>query len=259
MPRFRNESVEISYLDEGRGEPIVLVHRVAANKEDWISSGWVSALTEAGRRVIALDNRGHGASSRPSYSGAYDGAPMARDVLALMDHLSIERADIMGYSMGAGIAMHALLAAPKRFHAGIIAGMGFNLLEGLGGRNAIADVLEAADAPTDGNSMAHEFREFARQNGNDLKAIAACFRGSRTLSREQLGTISVPVLVAVGTEDDIARPAPEGGSTADALARLIPGAKAFDIPDQNHMHALGDPAFKKAVFAFLKRTRTPRQ
>jgi pimeloyl-ACP methyl ester carboxylesterase len=258
LPHFRNDNVEISYLDEGRGGPIVLVHRIAANKEDWITSGWVSALTQAGRRVIALDNRGHGASSQPSYPGAYDGRPMASDVLALMDHLSIERADIMGYSMGAGIAMNALLAAPKRFRAGIIAGMGFNLLEGFGGRSAIADILEAADEPSAGNSIAREFREFARQNGNDLKAIAACFRGSRTLSREQLGTISVPVLVAVGTEDDIARPAPEGGSTADALARLIPGAKAFDIPGQNHMHGLGDPAFKKAVLAFLRRSTTPR-
>ena len=62
MPSFENGDVEIAYLDEGEGEPIVLVHGFASTKEvNWVQPGWVNTLNRAGRRVIALDNRGHDA------------------------------------------------------------------------------------------------------------------------------------------------------------------------------------------------------
>ena len=101
MSRFTNGGVEIAYLDEGQGEPIVLVHGFASTKEvNWLQTGWVTTLTRAGRRVIALDNRGHGASSKLYDPSMYHSATMAEDVRALLDHLNIERVDVMGYSMG---------------------------------------------------------------------------------------------------------------------------------------------------------------
>src|SRR6202521_4771888 len=104
MASFRNGSIEIAFLDEGAGEPIVLVHGFASTKEvNWINPGWVKTLTGAGRRVIALDNRGHGASSKLYDPAAYHSAFMAEDVRALLDHVGLQRADIMGYSMGARI------------------------------------------------------------------------------------------------------------------------------------------------------------
>ena len=88
MPSFNNNGVEIAFLDEGGGEPIVLVHGFASNKEvNWVFPGWVSTLRRAGRRVIALDNRGHGASSKLYDPAAYHSALMADDVRALIDHL----------------------------------------------------------------------------------------------------------------------------------------------------------------------------
>src|SRR6188472_3489163 len=99
MPTFHHDDVEIAYLDEGEGAPIVLVHGFASTKEvNRVNPGWVPTLTRAGRRAIALDNRGHGASSKLYDPAAYHSAAMADDVHALLDHLKIARADIMGYS-----------------------------------------------------------------------------------------------------------------------------------------------------------------
>src|SRR5271167_2151060 len=113
MPRFSHDGVELAYLDEGEGEPIVLVHGFASNKEvNWVAPGWVTTLTRGGRRAIALDNRGHGASSKLYEPVDYDRALMAEDVRALLDHLGIARADVMGYSMGARITANLALAHP---------------------------------------------------------------------------------------------------------------------------------------------------
>src|SRR5215472_14208116 len=99
MTTFRNGDVEIAYLDEGEGEPIVLVHGFASTKEaNWVHPGWVTTLRSANRRVIALDNRGHGASTKLYDPSAYHSAVMAQDVRALIAHLGLPGADVMGYS-----------------------------------------------------------------------------------------------------------------------------------------------------------------
>src|ERR687883_121214 len=98
--QFRYGNVEIAFLDEGEGEPIVLVHGFASNKEvNWVYPTWVSTLVGAGRRVVALDNRGHGQSTKLYDPADYHTSKMASDVKALMAHLGISRADVMGYSM----------------------------------------------------------------------------------------------------------------------------------------------------------------
>jgi pimeloyl-ACP methyl ester carboxylesterase len=94
---FWNGPVEIAYLDEGEGEAVVLVHGFASNKEvNWVNPGWMATL-RAGRRAIALDNRGHGASTKLYDPSLYGSAIMAEDVRALLDHLDVERADVIGY------------------------------------------------------------------------------------------------------------------------------------------------------------------
>src|SRR6202047_4317146 len=142
MPSFNNNGVEIAFLDEGEGEPIVLVHGFASNKEvNWVAPGWVDTLTRAGRRAIALDNRGHGASTKLYDPARYDSAVMAEDVRGLLDHLGLARADVMGYSMGARIAAFLALAHPARVHNVILGGLGIRLVEGVGLRESIAEAM----------------------------------------------------------------------------------------------------------------------
>ena len=221
MASFKNGEVEIAYLDEGAGEPIVLVHGFASNKEvNWVNPGWVTTLTRAGRRVIALDNRGHGASSKLYDPAAYHSATMAEDVRALLDHLGIERADVMGYSMGARIAAFLAVNHPARVRAVVLGGLGIRLVEGVGLPESIADALEARSLADVRDPTGRMFRAFAEQTKSDLKALAACMRGSRqTLSREQVAGIRVPVLVAVGTKDKVAGSAQELAAPDSGRAR----------------------------------------
>src|SRR5499426_1683388 len=133
MPTFHNGRVEISFLDEGAGEPIVLIHGFASSKEvNWVQPSWVATLTKAGRRVIALDNRGHGASSKLYDPAAYHSARMAEDLRALLDHLDLARADVMGYSMGARITAFFALAYPARLRRAVFGGLGIHLVDGVG-------------------------------------------------------------------------------------------------------------------------------
>src|SRR6266568_4175793 len=220
MQRFQQEGVEIAFLDEGEGDPTVLVHGFASTAEvNWVYPGWVATLTNAGRRVIALDNRGHGASTKLYDPAAYHSERMAGDVEALLDHLGVATADVMGYSMGARIAAYCAVLHPGRVRSVVLGGLGLHLVEGVGLPESIAFALEAASLDEVVDPTGRVFRQFADQTRSDLRALAACIRGSRqTLTREEVARIAVPVLVAVGTQDRVA-------GSPHALASLIPGAR----------------------------------
>jgi pimeloyl-ACP methyl ester carboxylesterase len=248
MPQFHRDGLDIAYLDQGEGEPIVLIHGFASTKEvNWVYPGWVATLTAAGRRVIALDNRGHGQSGKLYLPDLYDTRLMADDVAALLDHLGIPRADVMGYSMGARITAFLALKRPERVRSAILGGLGIHLVDGVGLPASIATALEAPTLADVTDAQGRTFRAFAEQTRSDLKALAACIRGSRqTLTDAEARAISVPVLIAVGSKDEVA------GSGA-ALQALIPNSEHLEIPGRDHMLAVGDKAFKAGVVDFLKR------
>ena len=121
------------------------------------------------------------------------------------------------------------------------------MIEGGGPGENVAAALEAPSIDEVTDPVGRTFRAFADQTRSDRLALAACMRGSRGLiSREQVGRIAVPVLVAVGTADEVAGSGP-------ALGALIPGAEVLDIPNRDHMRAVGDKVYKAGVIDFLSR------
>jgi len=248
MPSFHNGAVEIAYLDEGEGEPIVLVHGFASSKNvNWVYPTWVSELKKHGRRVIALDNRGHGESTKLYDPEDYYISIMAGDIVALMNHLGLERADMMGYSLGARLTGYLAQSQPDRLRSAVFGGLGIGMVEGGGPGENVARALEADSLNDVSDPTGRMFRAFADQTRSDRRALAACLRGSRRLAtREEVASIHVPVLIAVGTTDEIA-------GSPRKLADIIPHAEVLDIPGRDHMRAVGDKVYKAGVLDFLSR------
>lgn len=251
MHHFSSQGVDIAYIDEApshdsKDQPILLIHGFASNHAiNWVFPQWVKTLTSAGRRVIALDNRGHGKSEKLYNPEQYATPIMAQDACNLLDHLGLERADVMGYSMGARITSFLALNHPNRVRSAILGGLGHHLVEGVGLPMGIADAMDAESVEQLTDPMQLMFRKFAESTKSDLAALAACIRGSRqTLTEKQVGQITCPVLVAIGTKDDVA-------GDPHRLAAMMPNAKALDIPGRDHNLAVGDKVYKHTALEFL--------
>jgi pimeloyl-ACP methyl ester carboxylesterase len=246
VQHFSSSGVDIAFAEFGEGPPVLLIHGFGSNHAvNWQSTGWIHTLTAAGRRVIAMDVRGHGESAKLYDADAYRPSLMAEDAANLLAHLGIAEAHVMGYSMGGRIA--ALLAVEHAavVHSLVIGGMGHALVEGVGGEEEIVAALEAPTLEDAVGETGRGYRKFAEQTRSDRHALAACIIGQRkTILPERLAQIRAPTLVAVGEKDKVA------GSAA-ALAALIPGAEAFTIPNRDHMLSTGDKAFKARVLEFL--------
>jgi pimeloyl-ACP methyl ester carboxylesterase len=251
MQQFSSNGVRIAFIDApaqtpDRSEPILLIHGFASSLQiNWVNPRWVETLTQAGRRVIAFDNRGHGQSEKLYAPEAYDSLIMAGDALGLLDHLGVASADVMGYSMGARIAAYLAHENPDRVRSLILGGLGDHLVNGVGLPLGIADAMEAASLEEITDPIQRMFRSFADRNKSDRVALAACIRGSRqTMTAQQVAQINCPTLVAVGTKDEIA-------GAPNRLAAMFPNGQALDIPGRDHNLAVGDRVFKVGALDFL--------
>jgi pimeloyl-ACP methyl ester carboxylesterase len=248
MAHFDSAGVRIHYQDHGSGDVVMLVHGFASTAEhNWGGTGWIAALSQK-YRVIAPDVRGHGLSDKPRVPEAYGYANMGADVTRLMDHLGIERAWLIGYSMGASIAIELMLSHAERFRAIVLGGIAYDDgLEDQRDRDAIAEAYRADDPATIKSPVAKAYRRFAESMPNDLKALAALIDAERTLfDPARLGAVRMPVLIVVGSNDNaIGDPLP--------LPKMIPGARLVTLDGRDHMTAPGDARFKKVVLDFLDR------
>lgn len=246
--RHTSGDIEIAWYEAGNpdGIAVLLIHGFASNAHvNWVFPGWFKTLDQAGYRVIALDNRGHGESGKPHDPEAYRPELMAADAAGLLESLKIKSAHVIGYSMGARISAFLSIARPDLVRSVVFGGLGLGMVEGVGDWDPIAEALLAPSIDDVSDERGKMFRAFADQTKSDRQALAACIRAARTLvSREDLARLAMPALVGVGTRDDIA-------GSAQGLAHLIPHARPLDIPNRDHMLAVGDKVFKAGVLKFF--------
>lgn len=251
MPVLSVNGRDISFTDQGSGDGVVLVHGFAAStQENWVKAGWVTMLARANRRVITIDLLGHGLSAKPHDPSAYSLPGMADDVLAVVDHLQVKKPDLIGFSLGARVALNLLARHSGRFLLGVFCGVGDRLMTPRDEKELVdmPGALEAATADDVPPGVAKQFRLFAESQGQDLKALAACSRGlgvdAMAWSADMLRQIKNESLVVAGTSDELA------GSAA-GLAAKLGNAKGKQIPGCGHMDCLTQPMFKGAVMDFL--------
>lgn len=248
MPHFQSEGYEIAYAIYGEGPTILLVHGFGSNgKVNWVDTGWVDSLVDAGYRVVTIDNRGHGKSEKIYDTEAYPSSEMAKDSVNLIRYLGLKQVAIMGYSMGARISAYASMQAPELMKCAIFGGLGENMIKGLRNSSVIVDALLAPSLEAVTDKTGRMFRIFAEHTKSDLKSLAACMGSSRQrITEDDVSAIKVPVLVAVGSDDEV-------GGRPEPLAALMEQGESLVIDGRDHMRATGDKQFKQGVLSFLER------
>lgn len=243
VERFETfDGLRLAYEVEGDGVAVLLLHGFATDSFiNWVRPGITDALVGAGFRTISLDQRGHGGSEKPHDPDAYADEAMVKDARALLDHLGIERCLGAGYSMGAR-NMLGVLTADERVRAGVLGGIGSNMLHAREWGSSIADGMLAEDKRTVTDKFAKSFRDFADLTGADRQALAAIQQNSRG-PLQGLDGVSIPVLVLCGDND------PMVGSPQE-LAEAIPGARAA-IVGGSHLNVVNNPEFHRELLAFL--------
>ncbi len=252
IKRFKTwDEIEIAYEEWGSRDsspPVVLHHGFVVDaNSNWVLPGVVDALLGAGRWVLAPDARGHGRSDKPHDPAAYGEQRMARDLAVLLDEIDTPHVDLVGYSMGAIVAL-LLSSEDDRVRRLAVGGVGSGVIE-CGGvdRRAVSNesiihALSTLDAATFENPGAAAFRALADALGADRKALAAQ-AASRYQGGIALERISAPTLVLAGDSDPLAvRP--------EVLAAAIPNATLM-LVSGDHIGAIGDPRFTQSIVDFL--------
>jgi len=257
---FDSAGVRIHYIEEGRGEPVILVHGYTTDLgQQFVASGIFPALAQR-YRTIALDARGHGESGKPHDRAAY-GPEMGLDVIRLMDHLGIRRAHIMGYSMGAHIVAQLVTLHPERFATMVLGGAS-------GRRDWSAEDQRRVDIESDEMDEGmlrsqirrlwprdqpppseEEIRRRSAQQmeGKDNRALAAVRRSNpdQVVTAAQMRAVTVPSLGIVGTADPYLR-------EFEALKAAMPQLELVTIEGANHNTAPRQPAFVQAMLRFYQ-------
>jgi pimeloyl-ACP methyl ester carboxylesterase len=300
MNIFRSfDGIQIAYHDEGKGPAVILLHGgyldglgqfgdferilpLARRRQEMFREvfggalplpnppvegrpGLVRALLAAGARTILPDMRGFGASDKPREKTAYEDSAMARDVVALIDHLRFDAVDVIGFSMGAGTAARLLLLRPPQVKSVILAGFGDYAIEDhvmefpknwpvpdsvprpITARVWLeegAKILEKGEIVPGHLASANLIG--ARVTGTDPKVMAAVIRGAlmNSLPADALQRISIPVLILNGKAD-------AANLKIAGLLKALPTARSGEC-EGDHSSTPYEPTFQQAVVQFFK-------
>ena len=224
---FDSNGTKISYSVQGKGKPVVLIHGwLSSSQINWAFPG-TSALLARDYQVIALDVRGHGQSDKPTTEEAY-GLELIADVLRLLDHLKIDKAHIVGYSMGGLIAAKFIAKHPDRVLTGTLGGMGWS---------------------QDGGAAQWAFGRIGKNESN-ANALTLCGRSLSKLSltESELKSIKAPMTVLVGENDRLIH-----RLYIEPLKQARPDWPIIEIKDGNHLNCIMKPQFQEELAGSLKK------
>jgi len=256
---FDSEGVRIHYTDESRGEPLILVHGFAVNGDLNFRRPGVTRALRAGFRVISLDQRGHGLSDKPRDAGSY-GATMAADVVRLLDHLNIERAHVVGYSLGGFVALKAATLYGDRFLSLSVCGAGWERPEESSFLDSMAGLEQELRAGRGVTPIAGNMGDGRKQPGpahtlwvklmtsvfNDKDALAAMIGDIPDLAvtEDELRSLPMPVCGIVGSDDNLR-------AGAEALAKTAPNHRLVIVHNADHFKTPMRREFRNALLDFL--------
>ena len=227
--------------------PVIAVHGFASSGLlNWHATGWIRDLTRAGYRVIAIDQRGHGASAKPHNPDSYTMGILVDDVMTVLDDYLLDEVSYVGYSLGARVGWEASRELPGRITRAVLGGIPdgdpltrFQIDQA---RAAIASGGAADDPLTQGY-----LKMASGLPGNDLEALVSLVEGMRGGPQpDPRNAPSQPLLFATGSEDPIL-------DASRRLAEIIPNADFFEIPGRHHLNAPPSSAFRAAGLEFLQR------
>jgi pimeloyl-ACP methyl ester carboxylesterase len=259
---FDSKGVKIHYRVDGDGEPVVLIHGFAINgTTQWVLPGIVKSLAKD-FRVITIDNRGHGLSEKPHDATMY-GLELVEDVARLLDHLKIDKAHIVGYSMGGLIALKFVITHPERVISATLGGMGLlrptqepmlaELADALENGKGFGPLLHWLTPPGRARAADHQvaFANKVLLASNDSKAMAALMRGALDakldITDEELNTIRAPMIAIVGDMDPLKK-------HVDELKKSVPALRVVVVPG-DHFGAVFSPIFLRSVTNHLLQHR----
>jgi pimeloyl-ACP methyl ester carboxylesterase len=242
---FASNSVQIFYEEYGAGSPVVLIHGFGIDARlQWGETGLIKFLAQH-FRVIALDCRGHGRSERFYDPDAYAMRNMSGDVLNLLDYLQIDRALLVGFSLGSRVCFEIMATHPERCRAAVLSGWGpDNSTSDAGRREELATALLATDVAAV-TEYQRRIRRAVLEAGNDLSALAACIRCDANIPKLSAVTpISVPVLFVTGGKDHVA-------GDPKRLSGYFRESHVLVLDNNGHTSVVADLRFHAAVADFL--------
>ena len=226
---FDSDGIRIRYRLSGEGPPVVLIHGFGETLERWESAGVVRVLSPH-FQVITVDVRGHGRSGKPHERQSY-GEQLAADVVRLLRHRGQAKAHIVGYSMGALVALNFAVRHHEHALSIVLGGAGWNPPDAFDEFEQLAGAIEQGKHPA--------------RDGDDPHALAALLRGFRVLSEQDLRRISV-----IGGNDRFL-------PNVRRLSRVLPSVEVLIIPEATHATAMDEPRFATAVLTFLRKQQVP--
>jgi pimeloyl-ACP methyl ester carboxylesterase len=245
MGLFKTENAEINYRTMGDGDVVLLVHGFGSSfSESWEATGWMDHLSALGRRVVAIDMRGHGGSGKHYEPEAYLPEVVGQEILSLMDHLSLDKVDLMGFSIGAWLCTYLLSSAPDRFRTGILGGVGDRFKNEPERGEEIARAMTTDTPKSIKDFTLRMIRDFAVHAGSDIDALAAFAKGINMAGPPALEAASQPILIVGGDKDDFVGP-------PDEIKTKLPDVAVHMLSGQDHLTLLMDPRFKTLVEEFL--------